>query len=239
MRCLFLCIPLFLVSEGFSQISTVDTAFVKAARRYKISLFEKDIKEQSRLYNGTEHLDYLSHHGEHPYYGIDDWSFGDVVYDDELYHHVPLFYDLRLDRIVTEHPLSGSKIELISKKVSGFSINGHQFVRLMQDEGKVIGEAFYEQLYHGKTSVYARREKFLHEKVEFKEIVASFEEKTRIYIYKDGIYHHVKSKGSVLDVFRDHQQEMKALLKKKNIRFKTSREIAIAGMAEGYDALTK
>ena len=93
----------------------------RSCPNYKQSLFEKDIKEQSRLYNGTEYRDYLSQDDEHPYYGVDDWSFGDVVYDDELYHHVPVFYDLSRDRLITEHAMSGSKIELISKK-SPFSV---------------------------------------------------------------------------------------------------------------------
>jgi len=239
MRALFFCALTSLASHVLGQVSKVDTAFVAAARQYKESLFEKDIKEQSRLYNGTEYRDYLAHNDEHPYFGVDDWSFGDVVYDDEIYHNVPLFYDLSRDRVITEHAMSGSKIELISKKVSRFSINGHQFVRLMRDDGNVIGEAFYEVLYSGKTGVYVRREKILHERAESSQMVYSFDDRNRIYIYKGGIYYPVKSKGGVLDVFRDHQQELKAMLKEENIRFKSNRELATARMAREYDSLIK
>jgi hypothetical protein len=239
MRPLFLCVILFSTTRAFPQGSKIDTAFVAAATNYKISLFEKDIKEQSRLYNGTEYRDYLAREDEHPYYGVDDWSFGDIVYDDETYRHVPVFYDLSRDRLITEHAMSGSKIELIANKVSRFSIDEHQFVRLMRDEGKVIVEGFYEQLYAGKIAVYARREKILTERAESSRMTYSFEEKNRIYIYKDGVYHHVKSKGSVLKILREHQPELKAMLKKENIRFKSNKEQAIARMAKEYDQLIK
>ncbi|HTE31920.1 MAG TPA: hypothetical protein VK666_16175, partial [Chryseolinea sp.] len=187
----------------------------------------------------TEYHDYLAHNDEHPYFGLDDWSDGSIMYDDEFYDNVQMFYDISRDRVITEHILNGAKIELITEKVSHFTINGHKFVHLIQDPSRVIVSGFHEVLYDGKTKVYARREKYLRSRAESNAIAYSFEEKNRLYIFKDGKYHAVRSKGSVWDVFTDKKQDLKPLFNKTKISFKSSREEAIVRIAEQYDALTK
>lgn len=230
------CLLLFTLSAGFSQTPGVDTAFLATSRVYKTALYDKFIGGQSRLYNGTQYRDYLSHNDEHPYYGVDDWVYGFVVYDDEYYDSVALFYDISRDRIITEHLLSGSKIELITTKVSEFSLNNEHFSHLHKDKGGIIDDAFYHVLYNGKTKVYARYIKTLNTRAEGNELVYTFEERTRYFIFKDGAYYPVKTKRSVLDVFGDRRQELKAELNKSNVSFKGNRARAIALMAERYDA---
>lgn len=222
-----------------AQPSKPDTAFLSSAREYEVTLYNQFIHGQSRLYNGSEYRDFFSKNDEHPYFGVDDWTYGDIVYDEELYKNIPLFYDIYHDKVITEHLLNGAKLELISEKVQRFSFSGHTFVRLERDEAKVIGEGFYDRLYDGPTKVYCRREKQLQHKIESNDIIARFDEKTRIYILRNGTYFPVKKKGSVLDVLSDRKQELKSFLKKNKISFKTDRERAIARLAEHYDSLNK
>lgn len=237
MRRLFTpCLLLLTVSVGFSQTTKADTAFLATSKIYRASLYDKFIGGQSRLYNGTQYRDYLSHNDEHPYFGIDDWAYGFVIYDDEYYDSVALFYDIARDRIITEHLLSGSKIELITSKVSEFSLNNDHFAHLHKDNDGIIDDAFYHVLYDGKTKVYARYIKTLNTRAEGNELVYTFEERTRYYILKDGKYYPVKTKRSVLGVFKDRKQELKAELNKNKLRFKGNRARAIAIMAERYDA---
>ena len=239
MRSVFTSFLLLFVSIAFAQEVKQDTSFLASARAYQISVYDQYIKGQARLYNGTEYHDYLSHNDEHPYFGVDDWSNGSIIYDDESYENVSMFYDLSRDRLITEHMLSGAKIELVTDKISQFIIAGHTFVKLHRDESKVIQEGFYELLYSGKTKVYARREKLLHSQASANDIEYSFEEKTRLFIFKDGTYHSVKSKGSVLDVYKDRKQELRSALSRNKIKYRSNREAAIVRMAAEYDAQSK
>ncbi len=228
----------FVVSNSKAQSLKPDTAFLASAEKKQTVLYHQFIQGQSRLYNGSEYRDYLSKNEEHPYFGVDDWSYGDIRYDDEWYEDVPMFYDLSRDKVISEHILNGAKLELVSEKISAFILGDHKFVRLRKDEGKVISDGFYEMLHDGKTKVYVRREKILQQRIESTDIIATFDEKNKVYILKDGKYYPVKNKKSVLAVFDNKKPELKSFLGKNNIHYKDNREKAISRLAEFYDTLT-
>jgi hypothetical protein len=221
------------------QQAPADTAFLTASKNRQVSLYTDYIHGQTRLNNGSEHRDYLARDEEHPYFGEDDWTYGTIVYDEEFYADVPMFYDLSKDKIITEHSLNGSKLELIPEKISRFTIDGHTFQRLKQDKSRVITEGFYDVLYDGKTKVYVKREKSLQQRVETNDIIFDFEQKNRVYVFKDGVYHPVKKKKTLLEVFSDKKPEVRAFLNKSDRKYKSNREYAITRVAEFYDAQNK
>lgn len=238
-RYLFTLCSVLIASQCIGQAVNTDTAFLTMAKKNQEELYNRFIHGQSRLYNGSEYRDYLSRNDEHPYYGVDDWSYGDIVYDDELYRNIPMFYDLSRDKVISEHLLNGAKLELVTEKISRFSMGGHTFVRLQKDKNNIISTGFYDQLYNGQSKVYARREKMLQQRVESNDIIALFEERNRLLILKDERYFPVKKKGTVLAVFGDRKQEVKSFINKNKIRFKSSRETDIVRVAEYYDSLNK
>ncbi len=216
-----------------------DTAFLTLAKNNQVTLYTDFIHGQSRLYNGSEYRDYLSQDEEHPYFGVDDWAYGDIIYDDELYKNVPLFYDLSRDKVISEHLLNGAKLELVSEKIRRFSINGHTFTRRQKGGNGLAEDGFYDLLYDGRSKVIVRREKRLQQKVESNDIIEIFEEKNRLFVLKEETFVPVKNKSSVLDLFADRKQEVKSFMKKNNIKFKTERETAVVRVAEFYDTQNK
>lgn len=227
---------LFLLQDAaFGQQTKPDTLFLAASRQYHQSLYDGSIRGQSRLYNGTEHRDYLSQNDEHPYFSLDDWQYGFIMYDDERYDSVALFYDLSRDQVITEHMLTGAKIELIAKKISVFTMNGHYFERLYKDSSGVISEGFYERLYNGNPTVYVKRTKVLTSRASGNELIYDFEERNRIFLKKDSHYYPVRSKKSVLKVLADKKQELRTMLKQEKIIYKADRERAIVRMAQTYN----
>lgn len=237
-KCLITCPLLLVLLQGaaLGQQTGPDTLFLAASRQYQQSLYESSIRGQSRLYNGTEYRDYLSHSDENPYFGIDDWQYGHIYYDDERYDSVAMFYDLSRDQVITEHMLTGAKIELIAKKISAFDISGHFFERLYRDPAGVISEGFYERLYSGDTKVYVKHTKTLSSRISGNELLYNFDERNRVYLLKDKLYYPVKTKKSVLRVFGDKKSELKSMLKEEKIAYKADRERAIVRMAQTYDS---
>jgi len=227
---------LFLAIQCIGQQLPADTLFLAAAKNNQVKLYTEYIGGQTRMNNGSEHRDYLSRNDEHPYFGVDDWSFGTMIYDEEFYENVPLFYDLNRDKVITEHSINGAKLELISEKIARFSLAGHTFQRLKRDESKIITEGFYDLLYDGKTKVFVKREKSLQQRVESNDIIFNFEQKNRVYVFKDGVYHPVRKKSTLLEVFKDKKPEVRAFLNKSGVKYKRNRENSITRVAEFYDA---
>jgi hypothetical protein len=229
-----LCVP----TPCYSQTINPDTSFLALSRKKSIELYTRATQNQSKLYNGSDYIIYQPKDEEHPYFEVDDWTYGSIVYDGDLYENVALMYDINIDKVITEHN-RGNSIKLLDEKIQRFSILNHTFVRLNGDDSTKISAGFYDQLYGGASKVIAKHVKTYQESLDQGEIIPRFEESTQYYIIKNDVYFPVKSKGSVLKVFDDRKQEIKDFVKKNRISFKANREEAIARMAEFYDTQKK
>jgi hypothetical protein len=227
---------LFSSLGGYGQSTKIDTLFLTESKEKVVALYNATIQHQSRLYNGSDYIIYISKDEEHPYFGTDDWADGSIVYWEELYENVPLLYDLSSDQVIAEHE-RGSPIRLVQEKVQRFTILNHTFVRLLRDEKNRISDGFYDQLYNGKTKVYAKHSRTYRETLEAPRIIPHFDEGVRYYLVKDGNFHIVKSKASVIQVLGDRKSEVKSFLRKNRVRFNDDREKAIVRIAEFYDTL--
>jgi hypothetical protein len=218
-----------------------DTTFVKTARKNAIAMYEKGIGAQARLYNGSKYVEPDHTFEEHPYYLSIDWINGDVLYDGELFQNVPLMLDLNSGQLITEHYSNGQPIRLVPEKVGYFTMSGHRFQRIDNETvaSSLPATTFYEVLYAGKSKVVARRQKLLHEEIDNAVIETTFDERNHYYIFKGGIFHQVKSKGSVLKLFQEQKQNLKRMLRQRKAEFRGNHELLYKSAAEYYDTLTK
>jgi len=226
-----------LSSQGFSQ-SLADTSFLAASIASTKNVYLDFIQGNAHLYNGTEHKTYQSVNEEHPYFISDDWVVGSIVYDNELNVNVPMMYDLKNDKVVIDHFSSRNKIELVSKKISKFNVQGHTFVALKPDSANAqIQEGFYDQLYKGSIRVYARRTKQYEERIEANVLIPSFTEKNKYFLLKDGKYFPVNSKATALDALNDKRKILKQYLSKSGVQYKKQKEKWLVMLAGYYDTI--
>lgn len=232
------CAGVLVLSSTFCycQVTKVDTAFLAQAKKQSIALYTATIQHQSRLYNGSDYIIYLPKDEEHPYFKMDDWGTGSVVYWDELYENIPLLFDLTIDQVIAEHD-RGNPIKLHSEKIQRFVIWDHTFVRLYPDDKNKISPGFYDQLYSGESKVYAKYAKNYREELEATRVIPQFDETVRYYLVKNGVFTVVKSKASLLQVLSDHKSEIKNFIRKNHIAFKGNRDQALVRVTQFYDTL--
>lgn len=214
-----------------------DTAFVSLGQRNAVELYRKALGPQSPIYNGSRYAAPKQTFEQHPYFFSEDWLTGTVRYDGESFSEVPLMFDLLSDAVITEHLPSGHSIQLVPGKLEKFSIAGHSFEKIINDSvsNSLPRTGFYDVLYAGNTKVIASRQKFLREKIEVRVITVTYEERNRYFMFKDGIFFPVRSKGSVLKLLDNRRQELKRFLKREKIIFSDNRELALKRLAEHYD----
>lgn len=226
----------FAQTDCYAQQIEADTTFLTQSKKKSIALYTASILQQSRLYNGSDYIIYLPKDEEHPYFEMDDWTYGSVVYWNEQYENIPLMYDIQFDQLITEHN-RGNPIKLLPEKVQSFSLLDRTFVRLTGDEKNNISVGFYDRLYDGRSKVYAKYAKAFRETIEAREVIPHFDEHTRYYLVKDSIFYTVKTKRSLLNVFDDQRQDVKGFIRKNRIRFKDNKPAAIVRIAQFYDSL--
>jgi hypothetical protein len=225
----------FVLANGYllGQNVQADSSFIADAKRNVIASYSKAISAQSHLYNGSAYTEYISQNDENPYF-IDEWIEGSVTYDEEAHENVPLLYDISADRLIVDNQYSIKKVMLVFEKVSDFTIQDHHFV-LLKNTPLAVG--YYEVGYDGPTKVYIRHRKTLQSKAVDYSIINLFEEKKLYYIYKNGTFHSVRGKRSVLGLLEEKKKDLKKFIRDKKLAFGNDKARDISRLVQYYDQL--
>jgi hypothetical protein len=238
-RKIFLClISLLPIVPVFAQTEK-DTAFMSAAIRQTFRIYQNAMGNQAKIFNGSKYNPPKHTIEAHPFFISEDWLTGDVFYDGENFQDVFLMYDLLSGQLVTEHTASGQAIQLVWAKVDHFTIAGHHFQKITPESvGGTLPETdFYDILYSGDIRIVARRFKYMREKIVGAVIERTFPQKDRYFLFKNGVFFPVRSKGSILKLMSDKKQEMRKFLKQHKVSFAQNRETLLIKLAEHYDSL--
>jgi hypothetical protein len=215
-----------------------DTTFIQASKNNAISLYGAALKDVQMYFNGSAYVEVPRTGEQHAYFLNDDWQIGSLLFEGNLFNNIYLLYDLTADRVVTESPV-GHLLAITPEKITGFTISKHNFVRMVipsADNG-LPRTGNYEVLYNGKSRVLGMYEKELQRKIENTEFRFFFIEHNKYFILKNGIYHQVKSKKSVLKLFPEQKHALRLYARKNKIYFRNNQQIALPRIVGYYDTL--
>ncbi|MDP9230846.1 MAG: hypothetical protein M3O67_09280, partial [Bacteroidota bacterium] len=205
-----------------------------------VDFYNKSLSEQLHLYNGKEYKDYPYQFNEgHPYFLSNNWSKGTLNYDGEHYEEVPMLYDVVQDELVILHFDNRSKICLVKEKISSFSLLAHSFVNIQPKNinSSTITEGFYDLLYAGQVSLFAKRTKNI--QTFYRQSVSEIKifKKDHYNLLKKNIYYPVSSKRSFLQQLTDKRKEIQQYIKKNRLSFKNDVENAMVKILAYYDQI--
>jgi hypothetical protein len=235
----FYSILFFLFSHTPVQAQP-DTSFVRLAVEETMQSYRSAVGLQAHLYNGAEYFVPVKHYVEgHQFFKDKAFQKGRVLYDGSMFVDVPMLYDIMNDELVTVHTGSGLTQKLVKQKVASFSLHNHNFIYIEVDSMTSLSMAsgFYDLLYEGEIRALVRREKTLQEKATIGGMEGNFTAIDKYFIWKDGIYHPVRSKGSVLRVLKDQRKQLNRFTNANKLRFGKGREDAILKLVQHYDTL--
>ena len=204
--CLFL-VGLLATRSSFAQTLQTDTSLFRSVQANIIQLYIDSIKENLRLYNGTEFTAAYRSSAGHPFFEFAEPQTGEINYDGTNYPGVKLSYDLSRDEIIFVTPGTNLNIKLISQKVNWFSLRNHIFINIREDSTTIhLRETgFYELAYKGFYEVLVKRKKNL-EQSSREENVSKFVQYTNYFARKGDIYYTIDSKRSLLALCKDKKK---------------------------------
>ena len=232
-------VALFLYQSAPGQALTSDSLFVRAAKNEAVNHYEQAFARQEHVYEGNEYIAHDHRIKIHPFYPADSLLPGTITYNDVRYHDVLMLYDIVRQEVAVQPPEGGYRIRLHTDKVTDFSLGQHRFIRLEKDSTSGITPGFYELLSDGRAQVLAQRVKTVHEDISSGTYIADYLPKDRFFIRKDGEYHEVKSKGSVLSLFPDQAKALRKYLRANHLKFNDEqRETSITQAVKQYDEIS-
>jgi hypothetical protein len=198
--------------------------------------------QRSPLYTGKEPLPYPRHITNHPYLGTALFAEGTVVYDDVRYPGVYMRLDRFRDELTVLLPNEQSEFSLIlqPERVNYVDLHGYRIIYFRPDGLKGCPkQGYYQQLYDGECRVMEYTSCSMFETRKEEVMTGNFNFSTKYYIRKDNAYYQVRSKGSVLKVFRTHKNELNRFVREQKLNFKQQPEEAIVAVVKEYETLIR
>jgi len=167
-----------------------------------------------------------------------DWNPGTIIYDGFTYKNVSIRYDMYKDMLVIPLYKSFLKMSLVNEKVASFDVLGHHFIYIKS--GAPVSAGFYDVLYSGKIQLLCKHDVNIQTEHLFNGAIESYFLPTvDYYIYKNGEYTSVNSKGAFLNALKDKKKSLQQYIRANKLKFnKTDKERAMVAVAAYYDHLT-
>ena len=160
-----------------------------------------------------------------------DWQTGSIRYDGIWYENMTMLYDLVKDAVIVRHA-NGVPISIYSNRVEQFKLGGTHFVRLEQDEHKVIKQGFYQVLAIGEITLFARRTKIIEEKITGNELERKFVAGNQYYAFKAGQYTWLKKPKSLIAILGEKKPKVNQYMNGQNVSYKKEPERAMVLIAD-------
>lgn len=225
----------------FLSSAQADTSFVSKAVLGAVSQYQEAIGVQAHVYSGPEYYVPGKPYAQgHPFFEDKSYQNGQLSYDGAKLAGIPLLYDLVMDQLVTINQGSGQAQLLEKVRVKGFVLHGHTFVHLQPDSGSAtpIVAGFYDLRYNGDAAdLIIKRGKYLYERTTSDGLEGEYRLANKYYIVKDGVYHPVSNKASVMRVLQDQKKPLRKFANTQNLQFKKEREEAILQTLRHYNSL--
>ena len=235
-------VNLFIASIN-ARAQDQDSAVFAASIHKAVSVYHHFLTPETGLYNGLEYVPfgYQIKNGD-PFWLSSKFNTGSVTYDGVLYENVSLLYDLVKQVVIVNQPIYYYNVQLISEKVSSFSLLGHNFIRLEEDSaGKSpIRTGFYDVLYHGRINLLKRIDRKINEELTTSEgIIRTIDERINYFIQQNSQFYTVNSKGELLDILNNRKKELNQFIKKNKLNFRKDKENSLIKTIAYYNEISQ
>jgi hypothetical protein len=221
------CLLVLLIPrQAKAQTTTqADSISVTAAVATASQQYEYAVQPESGLYNGPEYVNYTQPGTiGHQFFQQAEAQMGTITYSGATYQHVPLSYDLALDKVVLTYPNQAATMALVSEKVRDFTLGSHQFVRLATDS-TAKGElptGFYEVLLAGPVSLLARHTKRVNQTIVQQNLRLEFRQTDKLFAKSANASSEITSLKNLLALLPAHKTDAQQYARSHKLSFSTA-----------------
>lgn len=191
---------------------------------------------QAVVYTGREEPKYPTYVLNHPYFETHEYRDGLLSFEGLVYPNVKLRLNQETEELILLSPDGRFNVIVPAERVD-YAYIGPYYISYYREDDGVLPKGCYVWLHNGKYPVLRRETVFLSSNTNEMQLEYSFTKRIRFYIYKDGVYKQVKSKGSVLKLFKSKKKELKALIKEHGLNFNSEPDKAITAVVKLYEYL--
>ena len=232
-----------LFSVGFLHAQSPEE--LVALQQQKIAfIYAQEHGDMGKLIHGKVYEADLLPTRENPFWLSADWSLGSLQTKQVYYPELLLKYDAYRDALVFAADMMEEKWIWVNElQVKSFEIRGKKFEYLGRGVEQDILRAanlspgYFELLYEGKSTLYAKREKLFRPYRDTYEYAGEFYKNSIYFLWRDQTCWIIKGKKEVLQFTQDHTTEIEQYIKQQGIRFGSISDDQWVKLIRYYDSL--
>lgn len=207
----------------------------------RISSYLNTVGNHAIIYTGREEVKYPTYVLNHPYLDTNEFRNGTLSFDGIIYPDVKMRLNLHTDELTVFSYSNLFSIVLPSDRIDFATIDSlYIYYANPQKETLPFSKGYHVRIFKSKYEVWKRETMFMESKIKDMTLEYSFTKKRKFYIYKDGVYHTVSSKNSVLKLFDPaKKRDLKKYIKQHKLNFKRSPDEAIVSVVNYYEYLSR
>ncbi|MCL2683489.1 MAG: hypothetical protein FWE63_08455 [Bacteroidales bacterium] len=196
------------------------------------------VGEQAPLYYGSlqeGRLPALNH----PYLEDGRYSMARLSYRDVVYPEVMLRLDLERDELIILSP-DGRQIVLFPEYVDHAELHGSRIIYFHNDGLPGSPSTGYYVLLHSGNSMVLKKQtaRLTDRQTSPTGRDRQYVFKTTFFLHKDGVYHTIRNKRSLLRVLSPHQKELRQFISSNRLNYRKNADELITRTVIEYEKLT-
>lgn len=202
-------------------------------------IYKANIPLHQDIVSGGYYVDPPKNLEGDPYFKSRNFENTNITINGIQYDSVPIMYSIYEDEVLTFQPVHFQKIIIRADKIDEFTLfldEPHNFVRLQTNENYFYHRnGIYEIHVNGKAKLLEKHVKQIKSKNELSKFVGEFYARNDFFIVKGDEAHAIKKKKQAFDVLELNRKQTRALLRSKNLNFRTDRKKFLKLLTETYN----
>lgn len=203
---------------------------MKAQHQQIFDEFRQEVGDQAEMFAGKVEPGYPSTvYINHPYWLIDNFSQGDVVFRGLTYLNVSVRYDAYLKQLVVKTPVKRQNVSVPMDLVEKFTLGGIRYERRKGEFMAILYSSPRIELVQ-QMNVMMREKLVDNVKVQYE-----FKPTMKYCLYRDGQVYEVTNLKSVSKLYPHLKKELKQFAKKYHLDFKENRQLSLGTLVKYAD----
>jgi hypothetical protein len=230
--CLLLCLVVWsgrLFAQDVRRQQMMDSAVVE---------YSRSAGSRSALYYGKVQEGH-PRTTNHPYLKDAQYAKARLSYYGIIYPEVLLRFDLSRNEMIVQSPGLNHNIVLFPENVDFAELHGQRIIYFRNDSlPGSPSTGYYILLHSGSCRVLEKKTATLQFRGEGSTTEWYYSTDALFYLYKDGVYHIVRTKRGVLKILYPYKKELKRFISANRLRYRLDTEKFLTLTAREYEKLS-
>ena len=242
---LMLSLTICVSSINLGTAQTVkDSILMEQSKNKVFNSFLHGVNENALIYSGNEYVEFISIESMNqiikgnPFFITDSLVDGTILYHGTSYK-LPLKFHLLEQKLIINHPITNTPIELLNERVNFFSIGQHPFFKLPKQLANLTSnkQIYAELLLDGFFKIWGMHDKILRPNKKAEEQTATYINIDQYFVEHNGIFTKIKSEQDVFNLCLDKKRQVQEYAKIQGLDFNKHFESASIQVFKYYETI--